>query len=174
MEHFLKKGLWINDWGPNNYVIILSDEQQRIVFMLYTNLNRIQCQFGKKSFKTQCAHSTRGKTLKKKKEAGRDELSILIESFDSSIKTNLLRPPNITEAYIFARFHSFEYANFACVYTIYIPIATRPMYYVATYEEKYYDSWKFSLLSSKKEANKVILTTRLYFFSTEEPVLYPF
>ena len=68
------------------------------------------------------------------------------------------------------------YENFACVYTIYIPIATRPTtYYVAaTYEEKYYDSWKFSLLSSKKEANKVILTTRLYFFFTEEPVLYPF
>ena len=80
--------------------------------------------------------------FEEKKEAGRDELSILIESFDSSIKTNLLRPPNITEAYIFARFHSFEYMQtlLVCMYTIYIPIATRPMYYVATYEEKYYDS----------------------------------
>ena len=76
----------------------------------------------KKSFKTQCAHSTRGKTLKKKKEAGRDELSILIESFDSSIKTNLLRPPNITEAYIFARFHSFEYMQTLLVCIQYISL----------------------------------------------------
>ena len=59
----------------NDYVIILSDEHRRIVFMLYTNLNRIQCQFGKKSFKTQCAHSTRGKTLKKKKRL--EEMSSL-------------------------------------------------------------------------------------------------
>ena len=93
-------------------------------------------------FKTQCAHSTRGKTLKKKKEAGRDELSILIESFDSSIKTNLLRPPNITEAYIFARFHSFEYMQTLLVCIQYISLLPQGLctMYLHTYEEKYYDS----------------------------------
>ena len=80
--------------------------------------------------------------MKKKKEAGRDELSILIESFDSSIKTNLLRSPNITEAYIFARFHSFEYMQTLLVCIQYISLLPQGLctMYLHTYEEKYYDS----------------------------------
>ena len=103
-------------------VIPYSSKRKKFQCLLDCHPGTAQCQFGKKSFKTQCAHSTRGKTLKKKKEAGRDELSILIESFDSSIKTNLLRPPNITEAYIFARFHSFEYMQTLLVCIQYISL----------------------------------------------------